>query len=711
MRERIIYVWVLLVILLFTSFGNCISIEGVLDRMSHGTYGETVGRYLYVLSSKITIYDASDSVNLENVNSIIIPAAEIKSFQVRDSLLYMVASDDKFYIYSLRDTVNPVEKSHVNLPGYAGRRVVTIVLNGDYAYLPARIRELQIVNISNPSLPVLVGEYDCDQPRMATVYGEQLFVTKTNELIVLNISSPTSPTEVGRIPIVGSVHQIMTKNERFYMLVDDTVKMYNILSGRVPRLVKSLDMQTATRKLIIRDDGTGLLLCDTMLTSIIIRSDTAYVISTKNLSSGTGKDIVLKGKIAFAISTDLLHTFDVSRAISLRLLGTYGFTFQKMKMWGPYVYVLNKKARNGYLGTINISDKSNPFFEKVIPILGQPMGIDITDTFLYFNNAIGNGIQALYIRQPSNPQVLTRIDTQQPINTMDIQNFLLYAITNDSMLLLDVIHPLAATILSRIPLRGVPYPTASNVVSNSGIVYAALSNDIKAKIFIIDAFNPWGPLISDSLDVTTPGEGFISEMILSDDKLFLTKSNSGLRIYDVSNPFVLNEIASESFNFLKNIYVCDSIIYAVNDDDFLLINFADLGDIRIVESYNLPYTEFTWGDVYVRPPYAYVANGPFFYIFDVSEYSGISEEKLRPKTPEIYSFPNPFNARCVIDLSSFNEPIVIEIFTTDGRLIKKDNVSVPGKYIWEAEGLKSGIYFVKVSSSNETVMSKITLIK
>jgi len=51
---------VLILILVFTSISllsaQSISLEGVLSRLSEGTYGEVTGNYLFVLSDHITIY-------------------------------------------------------------------------------------------------------------------------------------------------------------------------------------------------------------------------------------------------------------------------------------------------------------------------------------------------------------------------------------------------------------------------------------------------------------------------------------------------------------------------------------------------------------------------------------------------------------------------------------------------------------------------------
>ena len=87
-----------------------------------------------------------------------------------------------------------------------------------------------------------------------------------------------------------------------------------------------------------------------------------------------------------------------------------------------------------------------------------------------------------------------------------------------------------------------------------------------------------------------------------------------------------------------------------------------------------------------------------------------SEFKLYP------AYPNPFNPETQINFS-VPEPtkINITVFDINGRMIKTLlNQSVnAGEYsiTWDASGLASGLYFIKLSSANFSAITKCTLMK
>ena len=79
-------------------------------------------------------------------------------------------------------------------------------------------------------------------------------------------------------------------------------------------------------------------------------------------------------------------------------------------------------------------------------------------------------------------------------------------------------------------------------------------------------------------------------------------------------------------------------------------------------------------------------------------------------------YPNPFNPSATI---SFDIPdissVVLNVYDVKGALVEtllQDNMK-PGKhhYNWEPQGLSSGVYFMKLTTANQTFTQKVTYIK
>ena len=104
----------------------------------------------------------------------------------------------------------------------------------------------------------------------------------------------------------------------------------------------------------------------------------------------------------------------------------------------------------------------------------------------------------------------------------------------------------------------------------------------------------------------------------------------------------------------------------------------------------------------------------------ISDWYGNDIETSRTLLPEAYAllsaYPNPFNPETNINFEiPVSSNVTIEVFNLQGRLIETlyNKELQPGKHriTWNADGLMSGIYFVKMSSNNFNDYKKIILMK
>ena len=114
----------------------------------------------------------------------------------------------------------------------------------------------------------------------------------------------------------------------------------------------------------------------------------------------------------------------------------------------------------------------------------------------------------------------------------------------------------------------------------------------------------------------------------------------------------------------------------------------------------------------------YAAAGPFLngIVIDRTQGLGFESERL----PETFAlgevYPNPFNSTLTIPIfSSDNQNITIDIIDILGRrvvtLIDNQPLEKQSKIIWESDKISSGIYFVRLSKSNEYQLKRVSLVK
>jgi hypothetical protein len=115
--------------------------------------------------------------------------------------------------------------------------------------------------------------------------------------------------------------------------------------------------------------------------------------------------------------------------------------------------------------------------------------------------------------------------------------------------------------------------------------------------------------------------------------------------------------------------------------------------------YNIYYEFDVFGKIAVRP------------VTKIENNSQISPDQIA-----LNVYPNPFNERISISFTlSYPQNIKLDIYDILGRKLAQltDTVLQPGihKALWEANNYDSGIYFIRLSSSEYKFVRKITLLK
>ncbi|NQT35512.1 T9SS type A sorting domain-containing protein, partial [bacterium] len=80
------------------------------------------------------------------------------------------------------------------------------------------------------------------------------------------------------------------------------------------------------------------------------------------------------------------------------------------------------------------------------------------------------------------------------------------------------------------------------------------------------------------------------------------------------------------------------------------------------------------------------------------------------------AYPNPFNSTIVISFAvNSSERTTLRVFDITGRevatIVDAEHTAGIQTTIWNAEGLPSGVYIVKLNSGNRSQFSKVILLR
>jgi hypothetical protein len=153
------------------------------------------GNYAYLLCfSGLKIIDVSDPENPALVSSI---NAGNEGVFIAGNYAYVAGPI--FKVVDISDPLNPFQVSSFTLPSQA----YDVVVSNSYAFLAVGSAGIMIFDITNPYLPIVVGNYDTSgEAKGIAVHGTSIYVADFSNIGVYNFA-PALDNDDGTLPSVG----------------------------------------------------------------------------------------------------------------------------------------------------------------------------------------------------------------------------------------------------------------------------------------------------------------------------------------------------------------------------------------------------------------------------------------------------------------------------------------------------------------------------
>ncbi|TAK60985.1 Ig-like domain-containing protein, partial [Methylobacter sp.] len=193
-------------------------------------------------------------------------------------------------------TFNPTALSSITIPGYANN----VDVAGDYAYVAAGSKGLQIVNVSNRSAPSIVGNLDTAGTAIdVRVVGNVVYLADGDHgLQIIDVTDPTAPSLLASYETAGIAQDVKIDNQFAYIadgnsgleIVDVRKPAQPISAGSLTGLgeVKGVDAQ-----------GNNVVVVAGSSVHIIDVTDKTNPIKKGSLGIGPVKDVALNGNYAY----------------------------------------------------------------------------------------------------------------------------------------------------------------------------------------------------------------------------------------------------------------------------------------------------------------------------------------------------------------------------------------------------------------------------
>ncbi len=351
------------------AYGSCIeSIAFDNDSLYMSSWNiraSDIGHSTYVESDfYLTIFNVSDPDSLQQIS--VTTYAQSNGGRIYERILGLAISNG--YLFYAKGSDGLQIHSISGNPSVYGSClndiVSTIAVSGNYAYVGDNTI-LKVVDISNPSTPLLVGSFDTQGYVFDIAIANQLayLAISATGCKILNVSNPDSIYEVGVFPISGS--RISISGNHAFVSGGSRVSIIDVSNPAQPTQIGYYDPQVQwyADRISIRDHYAYVSYANVGLRVLNIDSLQNPVAVGMWLSGHWISNNVISGNYAFVVTDDANAVFvvDISNPLSPHLVNTFVISSNSYAMdvsiSGNYMYVADY-----FLGlrVINIAAPTNP---------------------------------------------------------------------------------------------------------------------------------------------------------------------------------------------------------------------------------------------------------------------------------------------------------------------------------------------------------------
>lgn len=521
-------------------------------------------------------------------------------------------------IISLANPDQPVPVASFTTAG----RATDVAIAGDYAFISQRgvytgnpgFAGLQIVNISDPQAPALVGSLAIASGLVhLAVSGNRVYATGDGGLYAIDISNPAAPTLAGSLAFDNALNAIAVVGQYAYTEGAGVLRIIDIDNPSLP-VVGSLagtggdDINLVGNRLYIGSDVIDIStpfapqrigrLAAGAYSRFVLPNGLAYAAAVTHLNiydtnavdrppllagsaavklealTGLPGNTVAADGFAFAPNiTSGIEVFDLGDPLAPHFVGTdrNSTYIDELTLDSPYAYGGDVES-----GSLRVIDISNPAtLDYGYPVLGSvqfssselfvPNSIVVVGQYAYvaYNETVEDpdtgeyistgGMYIVDIQAPSDPQIVAHYIASTAATALALSgDFAYLMVGNDSLDVIDISNPQAPSVVTSTSLPGPIYFLA---VSDD-VLYAPAGS---LGLHIVSVANPAAPTLLATLD--TPGNARGLEV--SEDVAYLSDGSYGVQVVGVGNPAAPVLIgAANTMGSTDGVFLYDEYLYA-----------------------------------------------------------------------------------------------------------------------------------------------------
>lgn len=509
---------------------------------------------------------------------------------------YAFVSD---WLYGLRiidisNPSNPILVGSCALPASP----YNVRVEGDYAYVADMLCGLQVVNITDPTTPTIAGS--CFIPHSAWglwLEGDYAYIAGADcGLQVIDIADPENPTIAGSCKTPDNASDVRVAGNYAYVTdYDGGLIVIDITNPRNPTIVSSYDTSYPWGVCV---EGNYAYIAD-FFSGLIIVDISDPLNPTRAGNCGTprpNEEVCVSGNYAYIAAWDNgLLVVDITDPHNpIHMLSFSSMQYAKgVCVVGDYAYVAGE---NSGLVIINIATFISPAPVGNCNTIDKAKGIYVEGDYAFIADG-DSGLNVIDITNPNNPISAGSCNTPGSATGICLAGDYAYiADYNMGLQVMNIASPRSPSLAGSVDT--VDYAKSVCVAGD----YAYIANGIIGLI-VINITNPITPTIAAICN--TPGDA--TDVFIEGDFAYLTDKSEGLQVIDISDP--KNPIISGNYKTpgsVKGVFIEGDYAFISDDSNrFIVLNITNPKNPTLA---GWCFTQNSPNGIWVDGDYAYVAD-------------------------------------------------------------------------------------------------------
>jgi hypothetical protein len=326
--------------------------------------GVVVGNRLYTAerANGVGVWDVSQPDNPTRIGSVSL-SGNITEVAVSGSTLYALSGfgTPAVHLLSLSNPDSPALQSTFNT-----NYVADMVVYGNYLYLSNGFGNTQIVDVSNPSSPSLIGIFEIGRVRAVESASARLLTAGSSWMRLYSLTNPTNPLLTTEYSVPAPRAAVRSSN-KVYTAEEIGIGVYDITSSSSP-------FREQTRS--VRPNCGDIAQVDADIFAVVHKGNISFVQFTGSSSTTIWTDNPTQpetwvqdrvrtggGLLAFACAvgasqSSAVRLVDISNPSSPQVMSDIMFV-SKFEIWMGHLYSASGTGANNFK-VYSLSDPSNP---------------------------------------------------------------------------------------------------------------------------------------------------------------------------------------------------------------------------------------------------------------------------------------------------------------------------------------------------------------